>query len=73
MHRQAATADRARLGAFLDRHVGTPHDDDVGALLGQASLIFASPVAGFAEPDDWREAVSAALCGGSVAEHSKGW
>jgi hypothetical protein len=70
MDRQAASAVRARLGAFLDRHVGTPHDDDVGALLGQATLIFSSPVAGFAEPDDWREAVSAALCGGSAAEYA---
>jgi hypothetical protein len=70
MERHAASTVRARLGAFLDSQVGTPHEDDVGALLGQAALIFASPVAGFAEPDDWREAVSAALGGGSSAEYA---
>jgi hypothetical protein len=70
MDRQAASAVRARLGAFLDSHVGSPYDDDVGPLLGQAALIFSSPVAGFAEPDDWREAVSVALCGGAAGEYA---
>jgi hypothetical protein len=61
MDRQTSTAAQAKLRAFLDAHLGTPQSEDVGALLGQAALLYDSPLAGEPMPGDWRDAISAAL------------
>ena len=65
MHRRTTPSAEAQLQNFLATHLDAPQCDDVGALLGQAMLLLDSPVAGEPEPIEWREAVSAALSGGT--------
>ena len=70
MQRTLTPPDRTHdaLVAFLDSHVGAAFRDDVGPLLGQASLIRDS---GFADADVqhyWNDAVSAAVSSEAVCE-----
>jgi len=65
MHRGTSPSAEAQLKNFLATHLDAPQRDDVGPLLGQAMLYLDSPVAGEPEPIEWREAVSAALSGGT--------
>jgi hypothetical protein len=68
MQPQTYAFTQARLGAFLADHVGTLQSEDVGALLGQASLLYDSPVADPNVPSGWHAALTAALCGESPAQ-----
>lgn len=65
MHRGTSESAEAQLKSFLASHLDAPQCDDVGPLFGQAMLFLDSPVAGEPEPTEWREALSAALSGGT--------
>jgi len=53
----------AAIGAFLDAHYALTHSGDVGALLGQLTLLRRTRPAGAADRRRWNEAVSRALAG----------
>lgn len=67
-----STRTHDALVAFLDSHVGTPWRDDVGPLLGQASMIRDSGLADARVMRYWNEAVNAAVSSEAVREQRSG-
>ncbi len=65
MRRRTAAPDdvNAAIGAFLDTHYARTHPDDVGALLGQLTLLRQTRRADASDRRRWNEAVSHALAG----------
>jgi len=65
MGRHTATPGdvHAAIGAFLDAHYARTYSDDVGALLGQLTLLRQARPADAADRRRWNEAVSHALAG----------
>lgn len=53
----------AAITAFLDRHMGMVHRDDVGPLFGQLACICNQPMADATIQRYWGDAVSIALAG----------